>query len=188
MTCPTCNADDWKLASVVYQEGLSHVATSSNGSTVGVGVGSGGVGVGYARTSSDTQGAHQTEFSKRAARPPYPQPPKPIAGEKLSEEQFEKGSVWGKRLEVILLIPLIFKMFGAWFGFGALLLMAIFNKPIKEFLTKPENYADYEKKWAADLESYEQSVKRFDKEMADYLAWDNKRICQRCGTGYFATK
>lgn len=65
MSCPTCGNDDWKLASLVYQSGLTHVDTS----TTAVGVGftedgmDPGVGVG------GTVGTHQTELSRLAAPP-----------------------------------------------------------------------------------------------------------------------
>lgn len=65
MACPHCDSDDWKLASLVYQSGLTHVDTS----TTAVGVGftddgmDPGVGVG------DTVGTHQTELSRLAAPP-----------------------------------------------------------------------------------------------------------------------
>jgi hypothetical protein len=59
LNCPNCHSDEWRLASMIYQDGLTHVNTSSN--TVGVGVSSGiGVGVGY----SETTGLHQTELSR----------------------------------------------------------------------------------------------------------------------------
>ena len=65
MTCPNCNNDDWKLASLVYKSGLTHIDTS----TTAVGIGftedgmDPGVGVG------DTVGTHQTELSRLAAPP-----------------------------------------------------------------------------------------------------------------------
>lgn len=64
INCPNCNSDKWKLAAMIYQDGLTHVNTSSN--SVGIGVSSSiGVGVGY----SDTVGQHQTELSRLAAPP-----------------------------------------------------------------------------------------------------------------------
>ena len=61
MSCPKCDSDDWKLASVVYNEGFTNVRTSS------IGVASNG-GVGVAGTS----GKHQTESSRLAAPPTAP--------------------------------------------------------------------------------------------------------------------
>lgn len=65
MTCPKCQSDDWKLASLVHREGLTHVAIASKG--VGMGVGGGGVGIGVG--GGKTEGIHQTEASKLAAPP-----------------------------------------------------------------------------------------------------------------------
>ena len=65
MTCPKCQSDDWKLASLVHKEGLTHVATTSKGVGVGIFAGGIGAGVGGAKTS----GMYQTELSKLAAPP-----------------------------------------------------------------------------------------------------------------------
>lgn len=35
MSCPNCGNDDWKLASLVYQNGLTHVNTSTTALGVG---------------------------------------------------------------------------------------------------------------------------------------------------------
>jgi ribosomal protein S27AE len=62
MSCPRCGSNEWKLASLVYKEGVS----SSDSSSVGIGVTSGlSLGVGRASTS----GTQQTELSKLAAPP-----------------------------------------------------------------------------------------------------------------------
>ena len=65
MTCPVCNGNNWKAASLVYQEGLTTVDTSTN--SLGLGLGGGHLGLGVAR--GKTKGVHQTELSKRAAPP-----------------------------------------------------------------------------------------------------------------------
>ena len=65
MNCPTCGSDDWKAASLVYQEGLTNVDTATK--SVGLGVGGGHVGVGIGR--GKTKGVHQTALSKQAAPP-----------------------------------------------------------------------------------------------------------------------
>ena len=65
MTCPKCQSDEWKSASLIYKAGLTHVATNSSSS--GVGVSGGGIGVGIG--NSDTSGTHQTLLSKHAAPP-----------------------------------------------------------------------------------------------------------------------
>lgn len=67
VSCPHCHSDDWKLASVVYQSGLSHVKTST--AAVGVGLG-GGVGVGVG--GSSTSGQFQTGMSASSAPPKEP--------------------------------------------------------------------------------------------------------------------
>ena len=62
MTCPTCSGTDWKMASVVYAAGISHVSTS----TTGIGIATNGnIGVGRAKTS----GVYQTDMSIKAAPP-----------------------------------------------------------------------------------------------------------------------
>lgn len=65
MSCPKCQSDDWKLASLVYAEGLTHVSTASQGGGIGVGTGGIGVGVGGGKTT----GTHQTALSRLAAPP-----------------------------------------------------------------------------------------------------------------------
>lgn len=61
MPCPSCNSEEWKLASLVYKEGLSHIATT----TVGAGAGPGAFGGGGAKTT----GTQQSALSKAAAPP-----------------------------------------------------------------------------------------------------------------------
>jgi len=65
MTCPACGSDDWKAASLVYQEGLTNVDTATK--SVGLGVGGGHVGLGIG--SGKTKGVHQTVLSKQAELP-----------------------------------------------------------------------------------------------------------------------
>lgn len=67
MTCPKCDSEEWKLASVIYADGLS--ATS----TIGIGVGAHGNvldgGMGLGAGVGKARGTHQTELSKLAAPP-----------------------------------------------------------------------------------------------------------------------
>lgn len=63
MTCSNCKSEDWKLASMVHEEGL----VLTNSKSTGVGVGTGGIGVGSAQSS----GKQQSIVSMRAA-PPEP--------------------------------------------------------------------------------------------------------------------
>jgi hypothetical protein len=79
MSCPRCQSDDWKLASLVNREGITHVATKSGGVGVGYYRGRFGVGVG----GGSTDGTHQTQLSKLAAPP--------------------TGDCWQKYLSILLL-------------------------------------------------------------------------------------
>jgi hypothetical protein len=63
--CPNCHSSEWRLAKLIYENGLTSVNTST--SSTGVGVGHNGVGVGIGL--SETSGSHQTELSRRAAPP-----------------------------------------------------------------------------------------------------------------------
>lgn len=65
MPCPTCESEDWRLASLVYQEGLIHVSVNTMGGTVGMSK----AGVGVGAVGANTSGVHQTELSKQAAPP-----------------------------------------------------------------------------------------------------------------------
>jgi hypothetical protein len=65
MSCPNCKGEDWKLASLIYNEGLS----SNQSTSTGVAVGAGGIGVG----SASSVGSSQTHLSKMAAPPADPQ-------------------------------------------------------------------------------------------------------------------
>lgn len=65
LNCPACHSRQTKRLSVVYEQGLSNINTSSN--TGGVGFGFGGLGVGIAR--SRTRGQTQTALSQKAAPP-----------------------------------------------------------------------------------------------------------------------
>lgn len=68
MPCPNCGSDDWKLASLVYRDGLHNIETTSKGG--GVGIGSGGIGVGVGKGS--TSGIQQSALSQAAAPPVDP--------------------------------------------------------------------------------------------------------------------
>ncbi len=65
LNCPACRSRQTARLSVVYEQGLSNINTSSN--TGGVGLGFGGLGVGIAR--SRTRGVSQTALSQKAAPP-----------------------------------------------------------------------------------------------------------------------
>lgn len=61
MSCPTCNSSEWRLASLVYREGLSYINTVTSGS-----VSDGG------SISARTSGTRQTAQSSAAAPPEDP--------------------------------------------------------------------------------------------------------------------
>jgi len=63
--CPKCGSAEARRLSLIYQEGLSIINTSS--STVGSGFGGGGAAFGSA--STHTTGRQQTALSKQAAPP-----------------------------------------------------------------------------------------------------------------------
>lgn len=66
--CPYCESPEWKMASLVYAEGISN--NTGTTSSVGVGVGSPGVGVGLSK--GKYSGVSQSETSLRAAPPAPP--------------------------------------------------------------------------------------------------------------------
>ena len=68
MSCPNCGSDDWKLARLVYEEGIQHIDTKNT--SLGVGVGMGGVGIGIG--GGKQNGIHQTMVSENAAPPSGP--------------------------------------------------------------------------------------------------------------------
>jgi len=65
MTCPKCNSEEWKLASMIHAGGLSKISTS----TIGIGAATTGGGVGLGGGVGSTSGEQQTELSKLAAPP-----------------------------------------------------------------------------------------------------------------------
>jgi multisubunit Na+/H+ antiporter MnhC subunit len=66
MPCPACSSDEWKLASLVHKEGVSHVSTT----TSGIGIAASTSGVGLAGGRGKTAGVQQSQLSKEAAPPP----------------------------------------------------------------------------------------------------------------------
>lgn len=103
MSCPKCGNNQWKLASLVHQEGLTHVDTKSK--SLGVGVGGGHLGIGYARGKQT--GVHQTELSKMAAPP--------------------KTSEWTVAMFAGAVMTGIFGIFASfWFVFTALFVIGMF--------------------------------------------------------------
>lgn len=65
MACPSCNSDEWKSASLVYQEGLSAVGSKSG--VRGIVVGGSGVNLGLGKIK--TKGYQQTVLSSLATPP-----------------------------------------------------------------------------------------------------------------------
>lgn len=68
VSCPSCKSEEWKLASLVYSEGIQHVNTQTSGG--GVGIGSGGIAVGAG--GATTTGTHQSALSAAASPPEDP--------------------------------------------------------------------------------------------------------------------
>jgi hypothetical protein len=65
MSCPSCNSDQWKLASLVYQEGLSTIDATTR--VIGTGIGPSGIGTGAG--TAYTSGIRQSALSAAAAPP-----------------------------------------------------------------------------------------------------------------------
>lgn len=72
MSCPECNSDDWKSASLVHEAGIVNIDTSTTSAGVGLGVGGGGLGIGGGVASGKTTGQHQSNISAMAAPPTEP--------------------------------------------------------------------------------------------------------------------
>jgi hypothetical protein len=73
LSCPSCKSDATQKLSLVFENGLSDVSTTSR--SVGIGVGRGGLAVGGGKTK--TEGTSQTAASQKAAPPakkPYLKP------------------------------------------------------------------------------------------------------------------
>jgi hypothetical protein len=66
MPCPRCNSNDWKLASLVYQEGLSSIKTYTTGTGQAF-TGSGKTAFGFGESS--TRATQQTALSQAASPP-----------------------------------------------------------------------------------------------------------------------
>ncbi|SDW96693.1 sodium/calcium exchanger protein [Thiocapsa roseopersicina] len=67
-SCPLCGSPEWRLASVVRSEGLSHIRADSTGAAVGLSGGGLGVGLG----SASMEGISQTALSQAASPPKDP--------------------------------------------------------------------------------------------------------------------
>ena len=171
MNCPKCHSEDWKLASVIYNQGLTDVNTSTSGGTLGAGVGTGGINVGYARSSSETTGEHQTTFSKQAAPPDVPPKPKLLhSTNAVAVVQF---------LGLGIGLYLIFKE-NILLGFVALALLIGFWSKITNALksNRDGEHKDYEAKHAKEIEEYKHAVEAYKK-------WETAAICLRCGDLFY---
>ena len=67
-SCPSCGSPEWKMASLVYTEGIS--TTRGNTSSSGVGIGTGGVGIGSFK--GEYNHFSQSDLSLRASPPAPP--------------------------------------------------------------------------------------------------------------------
>jgi hypothetical protein len=74
MTCPKCGSEEWKLASVVYAEGIHNLSATTNFFGGGLGADVLGVDIGAGVGRGKTSGTHQTMLSELAA-PPVKTPP-----------------------------------------------------------------------------------------------------------------
>lgn len=102
MTCPNCGSNEWKSASLVYEEGRS--VTNTKGSFGGYGISTGGIGI--AGGKLEASGKTVSDLSKKAA------PPRP----------FEEPVLF-----VILgILGVLFSLFAFWIGppfFGGILFL-----------------------------------------------------------------
>lgn len=92
LTCPSCKSDATQKLSLVFENGISDVNTTSR--SVGIGVGRGGLAVGGGKTK--TQGTSQTAASQKAAPPakkPYLKPLLYIFGAMVIASLFLKGPI-----------------------------------------------------------------------------------------------
>lgn len=175
MSCPNCSGENWKLASLVYKQGLSDVDMSASGSTIGVGAGSSGIGGGYAKTTSNSAGTHRTKFSQSA------EPPCILAAPPTEETytQQKKNANVGRWVMLAILLLAFYLTGKLLFAIPFFLFMGIFSEKIDAFLDVrfEKDYAKYVIDHAKLTEDYKESL-------AAYKKWELTKICMRCGTFY----
>jgi hypothetical protein len=66
MVCPSCSSDDWKLASLVHQQGISRITSHTSGSGL---VWTGSEKPAFGMAQSTTRGTQQTAASQAASPP-----------------------------------------------------------------------------------------------------------------------
>lgn len=91
MTCPKCDHGEWKLASLVFAEGIQTIDTRTSSSGIGAGTGGIGIGVGF----SSTSGSQQTALSQKAAPPEKTTTSGPSFGAAFAFAVFGFGFLWG---------------------------------------------------------------------------------------------
>lgn len=168
MNCPNCGQNDWKLAKVVYSQGVTDINTSTSGSALGAGVGTGGFGVGYAGIDSETTGEHRTAFSKLAAPPNVPSKPELLHSTKAVG--FIQYLALGYGVYLAFAANILV-------GFIVLVLLFVYWNKFTSWLksNREGEHQDAEATYATKLKEYEVAL-------ANYKEWEKARICQRCGT------
>jgi hypothetical protein len=94
LSCPSCKSEATQKLSLIFENGLSDVNTTSR--SVGIGIGRGGLAVGGGKTK--TEGTSQTAASQRAAPPakkPYLKPLLYLFGGMIVANMFLRGPVLG---------------------------------------------------------------------------------------------
>lgn len=168
--CPECGSSDWRLASIIYQEGTAAIETKSQGSVKLIGVGTGGVGVGLGRQTLQTQGTQQT-ISASMVSPP--EKPKPLV-QKTTKEEFQKNQVLAGMFFGALLTYGAFHE-GPLLGIFVLIVCFVGFSSMKK--NQDKAYSDY-------LTEYENSENTFKQESEKYNEWLKTRVCQRCGAKF----
>jgi len=97
--CPKCGGEDWRLASIVYSEGLTHTSsTSLSGGILLPHLEDGVVGVG----ATSTNGVSQSSLSQLAAPPEKVAPPK-----KIESAKFARSARSGFTLSAVTILSAI---------------------------------------------------------------------------------
>jgi|GEM_PF-3427732 len=183
MACPKCGSEEWKLASLVYSEGIHNLSTSTNFVGSGLGDDAFGVGIGTGVGRGKTSWIQQTRLSDLAAPPVKPPPPAKILSSKKPSTSLK---LFG--LNIAAIFALIF--ISQYLGFNATLLPSDVKIILTIAMVLPPVFL-----WIkATLDMRDPNVDEQNRiallnhDKLHQLAlkeYESKRMCLRCSEFYF---
>lgn len=168
-SCPKCKSDNAQKVEVLYNSGITNIATKTG--VIGAGISGGGMGMGVG--GAMTKGTLRTQLTELLEPPKGDRPTERIVAKGSAVAAILFGGAW-----FLLLLIIGVVMGGGIVGFALILLWMGGGFGIIYFAFKGSTKRAFE---AADYNKmvYPKELERWER---DRFEWKRKCICLRCGT------